>query len=86
MTLAELEMTGAALYGPRWQTDLARALGVADRSMRRWVAGQNRVPDGLRPVLAKLVAERISELTDVHARLTADVSQNGTQPTLNAGS
>ena len=85
MTLAELEMTGAALYGPRWQTDLARALDVSDRSMRRWVAGQNAVPDGLRPVLARLVAERIEELRTVHARLT-QAGPVETQPTLNAGS
>jgi len=75
MTLLELEMTGAALFGPRWQTDLARALGVADRSMRRWVAGQNPVPEGLRPILAQLVADRISELRLVHARLSNAVSE-----------
>lgn len=31
---------GEALYGPRYQADLARDLKVSDRTMRRWVAGE----------------------------------------------
>lgn len=34
-----LRDAGEALYGPRWQSDLARDLHVADRTMRRWLAG-----------------------------------------------
>lgn len=86
MTLQELETTGAALYGPRWQTDLARALGVADRSMRRWVAGQNAVPEGLRPKLLALVAERIDELTRVQAALSANARPEDTHVPVDAGS
>ena len=39
--LAEI---GEALYGERWQTALAHELGVADRTVRRWVAGDSPVP------------------------------------------
>lgn len=35
-----LSAAGRALYGQLWQSQLARDLGVADRTMRRWVAGQ----------------------------------------------
>lgn len=35
-----LKEAGEALYGPRFQTDLARDLNVSDRTMRRWVAGE----------------------------------------------
>lgn len=39
MTRDELRAAGEALYGARWQTALARELGVADRTVRRWLAG-----------------------------------------------
>jgi len=35
-----LAAAGRALYGQLWQSALARDLGVNDRTMRRWVAGQ----------------------------------------------
>jgi hypothetical protein len=38
---------GAALYGPRWQRDLAAALGVSTRSVRAWAAGEREIPDGV---------------------------------------
>jgi DNA-binding transcriptional regulator LsrR (DeoR family) len=31
-----LERIGKALYGDRWQTQLAKALGMSDRTVRRW--------------------------------------------------
>lgn len=41
-----LRDVGEALYGPRWQSDLARDLHVADRTMRRWLAGADDMPPG----------------------------------------
>lgn len=38
---ALLRSVGEALYGPRWQSSLARELGVADRTVRRWIAGED---------------------------------------------
>ena len=38
---------GEACYGPRWQTGVARALKVSDRSVRDWVARKNPVKDGV---------------------------------------
>lgn len=35
-----LSAAGRALYGQLWQSALARDLGVNDRTMRRWAAGQ----------------------------------------------
>jgi len=31
-----LRLIGETAFGPQWQTRLAKALGVADRTMRRW--------------------------------------------------
>lgn len=44
---ALLRRIGEQLYGPRWQTDLSNAIGVNDRSMRRWVSGEDRIPEGV---------------------------------------
>jgi hypothetical protein len=55
MTPAELRTIGESLYGPRWQTKLARALPVNPRTVRRWLAGKTKI--------RQLVAERIKSLT-----------------------
>lgn len=62
MTPTDLRRIGEALYGERWQTPLANALGVADRTVRRWVAGDSAIPDGVRDDLAALLANRATEL------------------------
>ena len=60
---------GEALYGPRWQTELARDLGVADRTMRRWVADTSAVPSGLYVDLLRLTQERAAVLDALAPRL-----------------
>ena len=35
-----LHKEGERIWGPRWQTPLARALKVSDRTVRRWVSGE----------------------------------------------
>ena len=62
---------GRALYGDRWQSPLARDLGVADRTMRRWVAGSHPVPEGIAADLLKLVQERRGELRELAGQLKA---------------
>lgn len=47
MTPDELSRRAAALYGPDWQTPLARRLRVGVRSMRHWKAGDREIPDWL---------------------------------------
>lgn len=60
---------GEALYGPRWQSELARDLQVSDRTMRRWVAGTTDVPDGLYLDLLRLTQERGAVLDALAPRL-----------------
>lgn len=48
MNRDQLRAAGEALYGVRWQTALAREIGVADRTVRRWLAGN--LPIGERAV------------------------------------
>lgn len=66
-----LRDTGKALYGTRWQTDLARDLGVADRTVRRWVAGVDDLPAGVALDLWRLCEERAAALDAVIGRLKA---------------
>ena len=47
MTSADLERRAAALYGPDWQTALARRIRVDARTVRRWKAGDRAVPEWL---------------------------------------
>ncbi len=56
---------GEALYGPRWQRELAAALDVDERTMRRWVAGDSPVPDGVNVDLLRLLTERADEIDDL---------------------
>jgi DNA-binding transcriptional regulator YdaS (Cro superfamily) len=60
---------GEALYGPRWQCELARQLGVSDRTMRRWAAGTHQVPAGVYLDLLRLTQERAAVLDALAPRL-----------------
>lgn len=44
MTAEELRAAGEVIWGERWQTPLARRLGVDPRTVRYWVAGRMEVP------------------------------------------
>lgn len=51
MAPSELEKRASALFGPRWQTELARHTGVDARTVRRWKAGTTDVPTWLNALL-----------------------------------
>lgn len=60
---------GEALYGPLWQSAVARDLGVAVRTVQRWVSGERDVPQGLYLDLLRLTQERALALDDLAPRL-----------------
>ena len=62
---------GEALYGPRWQTELSRAIDVSDRTVRRWAAGADDVPPGVYFELLSLLTEKAAEVDDVIARVNS---------------
>ena len=47
MTPSQLELIGQKLYGPQWQSPLARALGIDLTTLTNYKAGKSRIP---RPV------------------------------------
>lgn len=57
MAPAELRSIGEKLYGPRWQTKLARALPVSTRTIRYWLSGKRAV----RPVIAERIRALASD-------------------------
>lgn len=67
--LALLRAVGEALWGPRWQTEMAREIGVAKRTVQRWDAGANDVPDAAFIALAKVAAARVDALGAIMRRL-----------------
>lgn len=55
---------GAALYGPRFQRDLADDLNVNERTVRRWLAG-SPIPAGIWPEVSAILLRRMHLLTDL---------------------
>jgi hypothetical protein len=53
---------GRLLYGERWQSALAAALGINLRTVRRWAAGQQPVPEAIILRVRDLLQARIEEL------------------------
>jgi hypothetical protein len=70
MTPDLLSDVGEALYGPRWQCDLARDLDISDRTIRRWVAGSHDIPQRLAAELLDLVDSRSDILDDLRVTLS----------------
>jgi hypothetical protein len=68
---ADLIIAGRALYGERWQSALARELGTADRTVRRWVSGEDEPKPGVYRDLIKVVEHRLSDLLEAKAALQA---------------
>lgn len=61
-----LRQAGEALHGANWTSALATDLGVADRTMRRWMNGTADIPPGIAADLLRLIDElqtNLSELT-----------------------
>jgi transposase-like protein len=70
-----LTAVGCALYGDRWQSDIARDLGVSDRTIRRWVSGEDIPRPGVWRDLLALVLAHEKELSAVKRVLTARLSE-----------
>lgn len=69
---------GVALFGDSWQSELARHLGVSDRTMRRWINGDT-TPDGAAVLnqLVGLARRRLSAIAKLRNSLEAARRQIG---------
>jgi hypothetical protein len=70
MTNKLLQDIGEQLYGPRWQTDLSRAIDVSDRTMRRWFSGEDRIPKGAWLDISTKLESRMADLAATRQRLS----------------
>jgi len=57
---ADLQKVGKALFGDRWQTDLANALGLSSpRRLRQWMSGERKkIPAGIWVDVCALLRQR----------------------------
>lgn len=55
---------GEAICGPLWQREIARRLGVSERSVRYWVAGR-AIPDGVWADLRAVAEKQRQELSEL---------------------
>lgn len=62
---------GSALFGSRWQSELARELEVSDRTVRRWAAGEFEPPPGVYAQLLEMLRERRRAFPALARRLNA---------------
>lgn len=68
---------GELLFGCRWQSDLARALGASDRMVRYWLSGSHARPADLNDRLVALLEDRVGRMHEVVVRLrTAGIGEN----------
>lgn len=68
MPLSKLQRAAETIYGPEWQTPLARDLSVAVRTVQRWASGTMQPPD-VRAELVAICQRRIKVLTALIDRL-----------------
>jgi hypothetical protein len=66
-----LREIGEAMYGARWKKDLAGDLGVNERTIRRWSAGEWPVPAGTYDALRKLIDTQALAVERVKRRMRA---------------
>lgn len=71
-----LRSVGEALYGPRWQAELARDLRMSDRHMRRLAAGTADLTPSMAEELIGLCEERASYLNKINNALSAYIAEH----------
>lgn len=69
--IATLEKVGMALFGNIWQTDLARELEINDRTVRRWVSGDQAIGDWVWDRLPPLCRSHAVALIELAEKLPA---------------
>lgn len=64
-----LKRTGETLYGSRWQSEIARDLGISDRHVRRLATGEEPLRPGMALDLWRIALERTATLEDLVTEL-----------------
>jgi hypothetical protein len=67
--------TGTAMFGGQYKAGLARALGVTDRTINRWLGGSIEPRPGVFADLLELMKARRAELDELIAATEAYLAQ-----------
>lgn len=71
-SIDDFRKIGESLYGVRWQTDMAKALGLKDaRRIRQWLSSDRPIPFGIWQDLAALLKSKQVQISDILDRLTS---------------
>lgn len=70
--IQKLEMIGVAMFCEQWQSAIAKKLGVNDRTVRRWAAGDIQINQNIFADLERALMQRQKDL-----RLTLRVLRHG---------
>lgn len=79
-----LAMAGRALYGNRWQTNLAMDLGVHPRTVRGWAAGDRPIPPGQWRYITALLQQRARDCREIAWMISLQSQANSKQKTRSA--
>ena len=60
--IQKLKMIGMVMFGEQWQSAIAKKLGVNDRTVRRWVAGEIQINQNIFADLQRAIIERQRQL------------------------
>lgn len=77
MTPDLLARAGRCLHGDHWQVPLSRDLGVNDRTMRHWAAGDRPIPVEIGLELIPMLRKRRQESGDLIWKLRDDFRLSG---------
>ncbi|WP_226020018.1 helix-turn-helix domain-containing protein [Serratia symbiotica] len=67
---------GKAAYGNRWQTEVAAALGCNDRTVRRWISGESRLPPLIAADVVRILTDRLATIEEALAMITEKFLMN----------
>lgn len=57
--------TGEAIYGPSWRRPFSKHIGIHEKTLRRWLAGEYHPPADIIVRCISLLSERIDVLKSV---------------------
>ncbi|NDJ59397.1 helix-turn-helix domain-containing protein [Enterobacteriaceae bacterium 4M9] len=70
--LEKMRKVGEEVYGSSWQSSLARALGISDRTVRNFISGKSNIPETLSSRLLSAMDVEIEKIQRAIAIIESD--------------